>query len=141
MIGVDQRQETEKYGMGGGVGALDRTGSPESSSGSISAGAGDGSAKTHIVRLTLLGQVVGSWKNETVIPGTRFGWGPAGSGAIVFVDEEGRLALFDRQKHLQAIKEVKDALLPAWSPDGKRIAYLVKAGRKKYRLDVLDLNQ
>jgi hypothetical protein len=30
------------------------------------------------------------------------------------------------------ISSTKDAVLPAWSADGKRLAYLQKTGRKKY---------
>ena len=133
MIEVDQREETQKLGMAP-AGALDRTGSPESTAGTISPDAGTGNQKAHVVRLSLLGQIVGSWSNERVIPGTRFSWGPAGSGTIVYVAEGGRLVLFDREKRTQAVKDVKDALLPAWSTDGGRIAYLAKTARKKYAL-------
>ena len=134
VIEVDQRQEALKSGMAP-AGALDRTGSPESTAGTISPEAAAGSSQNaHVVRLSLLGQVVGSWVNERVIPGTRFSWGPDGSGAIVYVAEGGRLVLFDREKRTQAVKDVKDALLPAWSTDGARLAYLAKTGRKKYAL-------
>ena len=120
-IQVDQRQEALKSGMAP-AGALDRTGSPESTAGTISPEAAAGSGQNaHVVRLSLLGQVVGSWVNERVIPGTRFSWGPDGSGAIRYVAEGGRLVLFDREKRTQAVKDVKDALLPAWSTDGVRL--------------------
>jgi Tol biopolymer transport system component len=39
---------------------------------------------------------------------------------------------FDAQKHRQTLAGVKDAVLPAWSTDGPRLAYLQKTGRKKY---------
>jgi hypothetical protein len=32
------------------------------------------------------------------------------------------------------VPEVKDALLPAWSMDGARLAWVQKSGRKKYTL-------
>ena len=140
VIGVDQKQETMKMGMGGGVGALDRTGSPETSAGSAGGETG-GSQKSNIVRLSLLGQVVGVWTNERVMPGTRLGWGPAGSGAIAFVEESGQLTLFDREKHLQAVPDVKAALLPAWSPDGRRLAFLEKISRKKFQLSIVNLER
>jgi len=133
VIEVDQRVEAQKSGMAP-AGALDRTGSPESTAGTISPDAGHGNQNARVVRLSLLGQVVGAWTNERVIPGMRFSWGPAGSGAVVFVGEGGRLVLFDREKRTQELKAVKDALLPAWSTDGARIAYLAKTGRKKYAL-------
>ena len=140
VIEVDQRQETQKSGMAP-AGALDRTGSPESTAGTISPDAGHGNQNARIVRLSLLGQIVGSWMNERVIPGTRFSWGPAGSGAIVFVGEGGRLVLFDREKRTQELRNVKDALLPAWSTDGARLAYLAKTGRKKYSLSCVTLSR
>jgi len=133
VIEVEQRQEVVKSGMAP-AGALDRTGSPESTAGTISPDAGHGNQNARVVRLTLLGQVVGSWVNERVIPGTRFSWGPAATGTIAFVAEGGRLVLFDQGKRTQVVPDVKDALLPAWSKDGTRLAYLAKTGRKKYQL-------
>jgi len=85
-----------------------------------------------VVRLTLLGQEIGVWQNERVIPGTRFTWGPSGSGALAFVGDGGRLVFFDREKRKREIPGVKEALLPAWSTDGGRLAFLVKTARKKY---------
>jgi hypothetical protein len=133
VIEVEQRNEVQKLGMAP-AGALDRTGSPESTAGTISPDAGSGNQKVRVVRLSLLGRVVASWANERVIPGARFSWGPAGSGAIVHVAEGGGLVLFDREKRTLPVKGVTDALLPAWSTDGARIAYFSKAGRKKYVL-------
>lgn len=132
-IQVVQGQEMLKLGMAP-AGALDRTGSPESTAGTISPEAGHGDQRAHVVRLLLQGQVIGTWTNERVIPGTRFSWGPAGSGSMVFVGEGGRLILFDGQKRKQTVEGVKDALLPAWSTDGARLAYLVKTGRRNYVL-------
>jgi hypothetical protein len=64
-----------------------------------------------------------------------FGWGPLGSGTIVYTDREaGHLMLLDQHKHKQTVSGVKDALLPAWSIDGTRLAWVQKAGRKKYTL-------
>jgi len=40
--------------------------------------------------------------------------------------------LLDRDKHKQTVSCIKDALLPAWSTDGTRLAWVQKAGRKKY---------
>lgn len=34
--------------------------------------------------------------NEVAMAGVTYGWGPAGSGAIAFVDEKGHVLLFDR---------------------------------------------
>lgn len=66
--------------------------------------------------------------------GITFGWGPAGSGAIAFVDDKGHVALFDRDKHKRTVAGTQDGALPGWSPDGTRIAFVQKDGRRKYRL-------
>ena len=42
--------------------------------------------------------------------------------------------LLDQHKHKQTVSGVKDALLPAWSTDGTRLAWVQKTGRKKYTL-------
>jgi hypothetical protein len=64
------------------------------------------------VSLKLLGEEVGYFLNEVAYGGITYGWGPSGSGAIVFADARGRLSFFDRQKHKKAVPGTKDALLP-----------------------------
>lgn len=86
------------------------------------------------VKLKLLGQEVGYFLNDVAFGGITFGWGPAGSGAIAFVDEKGRVGLFDREKHKRMVPDTKDATLPAWSADGSRVAFLQKDGKRTYRL-------
>ncbi len=136
VIDVKQGQETIKTGTGPS-GVLDRTidpaGAPNPTPDNLAQGT-MGNQKANVVRLQLLGEDIGVWRNERVIPGTKFGWGPAGSGSLVFVDEEGRLVFFDQQKHRKTVSGARDVLLPAWSADGARLAYLEKAGRKKYAL-------
>jgi Tol biopolymer transport system component len=48
--------------------------------------------------------------------------------------ELGQLMLIDQHNRKQTVSGVKDALLPAWSTDGTRLAWVQKAGRKKYTL-------
>jgi hypothetical protein len=85
-----------------------------------------------VVRLTLLGADIATWTNERPRPGARFSWGPSRSGALVYVGDKGQLVFFDQKKQKRSITSTRDALLPAWSTDGKRIAYLQKTGRRKY---------
>ena len=63
-----------------------------------------------------------------------FSWGPAFSGAIAYTNRDGQLMLLDEKRHKQTVAGAKDALLPAWSMDGARLAWVQKSGRKKYTL-------
>ncbi len=92
------------------------------------------SQKQRVVRLVVLDEVVSEFVEQPPVPGLMFGWAPEGMGAIAYTDREGRLMLLDLRRHRQTISGVKDALLPAWSPDGGRLAYVRKTGRKKYNL-------
>jgi hypothetical protein len=86
------------------------------------------------VTLRLLGVQLGNWINSAPMAGETFGWGPAGSGAIVFIGSGERLTLMDQQARRKVVATIKGASMPAWSSDGTRLAFLQKAGRKRYRL-------
>jgi hypothetical protein len=137
---IDVQQGIEKLTAGPGAsGVLDRQSSPDAVAGG-SPNAGNladgqhGNQNANVVRLKLLGEDIAVWVNERPMPGARFSWGPAGSGALVHVGEHGELVFFDQQKHRRRVPDVKDAFLPAWSTDGSRLAYLRKAGRKKLEI-------
>ena len=66
--------------------------------------------------------------------GVTFSWGPENSGAIAYVNRDGQLMLFDQSRHKQTVAGVKDATLPAWSMDGRQIAWAQKAARRKFTL-------
>lgn len=85
------------------------------------------------VTLRLLGEEISNWVNGFPMAGETYGWGPTGSGAIVFADGR-RIALMDQKKNKKTIAAAKGATMPAWSDDGSRIVFLQKAGRKKYHL-------
>jgi hypothetical protein len=135
MIDVKQTFETLKYGTGS-AGAAD--GGDRAGGGTVmSANNVDREAQTQkqrVVRLVLLDEVVSEFVEQRPVPGLMFGWAPEGMGAIAYTDRDGRLILLDLRRHKQTVPGVKDALLPAWSPDGARLAYVRKAGRKKYNL-------
>ncbi len=135
MIEFEQKQEKTKIGTGSG-----RPGEM-ASGGSTSAGGPVDIEKTaegqfqNYARLVFAGQIISEFVNQRPIPGLMFSWGPVGSGAMAYTDREsGRLMLVDQHQHKQTIAGVKDALLPAWSTDGTRLAWVQKTARKKYAL-------
>jgi hypothetical protein len=121
---IDVAQKTENVKVG--------TGSGRPGSGDVGKTA-EGQHQS-VVQLTLVGEVVGEFVNERPIPGLTFSWGPAMSGAIAYTTRDGELMFLDRSKHTQRVAGVKDALLPAWSTDGTRLAWVQKSGRRKYSL-------
>jgi len=141
MIDVDQKYETLKFGTGS-AGAADRASDP-AGAGNINVAANvekaSESQKVHVVRLTLAGETISEFVNEAAVPGLMFGWGPRSSGAIAFTDRDGRLFVMDRQHRKRAVGDAKNALLPAWSTDGSRIAWAQKGRGKKWTLVVADV--
>jgi hypothetical protein len=135
MIDVQQTIENMKYGTGS-AGAIDQ--GDRANGGMTTSGANAERAalsdKNHVVRLKLLDETVSEFVNEAPVPGLMFSWGPVRSGAIAFTDRDGRLFLFDQAKHKQAVAGAKDALLPAWTMDGSRLAWVQRSGRRKFTL-------
>jgi hypothetical protein len=112
--------------------------------GFASAGAASGSEAASsftlaYVTLSYLGVEVGRWMTDEPKSGVTFGWGPSGSGALTFVDKQGRLTLLDKEKRQQSVLRSSHVLLPAWSPDGNYIAFLEKHGRSTYQLSSVAL--
>ena len=134
-IDIQQQTETLKPGTGAS-GVLDRQSSPDAVAGASPnpenlANGMHGNQSANVVRLKLVGQDIAVWVNERPVPGMKFSWGPAGSGALVFTGEHGELVFLDGQRHRQAVPKVREAFLPAWSTDGSRLAFIRKTGRKK----------
>jgi hypothetical protein len=96
-------------------------------------------ARQTVPLITLLfhGEVVGQFVNSVLVPGLTYGWGPMGAKIIAFAAQKtGRLVVIDDQGQKKEIAGSKDALLPAWSPDGDRIAWLEKDGRRRFKLQI-----
>lgn len=93
------------------------------------------------VQLRAAGHLIGEWINEPVQPGLTFGWAPAAVGVLSYVDREknDRLMVLDQAGHAQAIEAAEDALLPAWSNDGTKLAFLRRQGKKKYILEIMNV--
>jgi hypothetical protein len=87
--------------------------------------------------MLLHGTVVGQFVNTVIVPGLTFGWGPKGTKAIAFADpKNGRVVVLDEKGEKREVAGTKDAVLPAWSPDAKQLAWLQKDGKKKYVLQI-----
>ena len=83
------------------------------------------------------GATVGEFVNSVIMPGMTFGWGPKGTKVIAFAEpKNGRITIMDAQGEKREVQGSKNAILPAWSPDGTRIAWLQKDGKKKFTLQV-----
>jgi hypothetical protein len=117
-------------------GGLGPTGGASGGMGGTSVGdatsAAFGAQNVSVITLKLKGEVVGEFINAPALPGTTFGWGPAGSGLIVFAAADGRLMIMDDQGRKQEIQGPKAASFPGWSEDGTRIFFLERTGRKKF---------
>ena len=97
------------------------------------------SQKVNTVTLTLLGETVGYFEGMQFIPGYSFGWAPKELAAIAYVNSSGRLAVMDKDRNKQQLEVTKNVILPAWSVDGTKIAFLQKAGKNKYELFVVNV--
>jgi hypothetical protein len=82
-------------------------------------------------------QVLGEFVNSVIVPGLTFGWGPPGSKVIAYTTVKGgRVVVMDDKGARKEVNDSKDAILPAWSPDATRLAWLQRDGRKKFELRV-----
>ena len=85
----------------------------------------------------LHGREIGEFDNTVIVPGLSFGWGPAGSKAIAYAEtRRGRVTVMDAAGDRREIAGTGDALLPAWSNDGSRLAWIEKDGRNKFIIRV-----
>ncbi len=115
---------------------------------SEASGTGAGDAATaaynrqnvHVNFYQFRGERIGEFVNSVVVHGLTFGWGPMGSNLIAYATpKDGRIVVMDATGRKKEVPGTKHALLPAWSMDGKSIAWLEKEGRRKFELKVLDL--
>jgi len=140
-IDVKFEQTTQKVGTGSArPGTQAAGGAPASNFNEDASMAAEGQ-KLPVVRFVLFDQTIGEFKNQRPIPGLTFSWGPKGTGAIAFVDADGRLMLLDKEKHTQRVANAKDAALPAWTSDGAHLAWLQKTKKGKYTLMVAPVGE
>ncbi len=92
--------------------------------------------------LMLKRQFIGEFRTGPLLPGVTFGWSPQPLHSVAFVDRRGRLAIYDYllDQH-QSVDATSDVLLPAWSPDGQKIVFLVKSGKNSYTLEQVNVTR
>jgi hypothetical protein len=135
-----RRQTTTSAPMGGDMarGGGD-AGAGTSAGGGTSAGdvaAAAVNSQTQTVNVMLYkGQRIGEFVNSVIVPGFTYGWGPSGTNVMAFAAPKGgKVVILDDQGKMLEVDGTKDAILPAWSPNGTRLVWLEKDGKKKYRL-------
>lgn len=147
-IELKTEMRTEKGVSAPMGGDLARGGSVGDSSGSAGGtGAGDamsaayGQQPVPVHTMVVGGTVIGQFVNSVIVPGLTFGWGPKGSKVLAFADpRNGRVVVMDAQGEKREVSGSKDASLPAWSSDGKRLAWIQKDGKKKFALQVAQVD-
>lgn len=124
-------------GMGGG-GDIGGGAGGTSTGDAIAAAANQQSVMVHSLKFA--GEIIGEFVNAVPVPGLTFGWGPEGSNVIVFAQPKGgKLVIMNKAKKKQDVDGTKDAILPAFSEDGSKLAWLRRDGRKKFSLLVADV--
>lgn len=139
-IELDTQKKNESATARPMGGDLARGGTSSGTGASIDSVAGQMSTNVLVITLLLKGEVLGQWKGEPFVAGMTFGWAPAGMDAIAFAATDGRLVLMDEEGRKQKIETTKDVRLPAWSIDGDRLAWVEKQDRKKFRIQVADID-
>ena len=85
----------------------------------------------HVITLKLKGENVGEYVDTQFIPGYTFSWAPQAFGtAIAYARPDGHLSVMDRSGGKKEVPDTKGSLLPAWSGDAKKLAFVEKDGKK-----------
>lgn len=135
---TEQRQQrTTSVPMGGDMarGGTAPADAGTTSGDALAAAYGTQRATVHMMQLK--GATIGEFVNSVIVPGLTFGWAPKGTKAIAFTEpKDGRVVVMDAEGAKREIEESEDAVLPAWSQDGAKIAWLQQDGRRKFILRV-----
>ena len=77
--------------------------------------------------LKLKGQLLAEFINTPVVPGLTYGWAPGGTAVIAYSSSKRRLAIMNSKGRRRDVAGTKDVLLPAWSEDGSRLAWVERS--------------
>jgi hypothetical protein len=144
-LSIDLNTEQEKrmttaVPMGGDL-AKGGTGGASSSAGDAGAAAYN-SQWIPIHTMVYKGEKIGQFVNTVIVPGLTYGWGPPGTNILAFAAlGSGRVTIVDERGEKLVVQGSKDALLPAWSLDATKLAWLQKSGRKKFDLYVVAVGE
>jgi hypothetical protein len=104
--------------------------------------AANSSQMVRVITMKLKGQIIGEWINHPTVPGQTYGWGPKGTGLIAYAEQKsGRLVLMNLAGQRQTVEGTREVIVPAFSNDGARLAYLEGRGRNRFALVVATLQK
>lgn len=136
-----RQQRTTSAPMGGDLARGGVTPGEMGTSAGDAGSAAYGSQAATVHSMILKGQTIGEFVNTVIVPGLTFGWGPKGSKAVAFsAVKSGRVVVMDQQGKTKELSASQETMLPAWSPDGSRLAWLQRDGRKKFILRTSDVS-
>ncbi len=128
-------------------GALAKGGTPNPNQGTTVedvASAADQTQHLLVRTLKVRNETIGVWVNEPVLPGLTFGWAPAPLRLLAFARRDrkdgGPILVMNEAGETQELSGPRAAILPAWSDDGKRLAWLERKDRKKLQLLIAEIS-
>jgi hypothetical protein len=89
--------------------------------------------------LKLKGQLLAEFVNTPVVPGLTYGWAPAGTAVIAHSSSKRRLVLMNSKGRKRDVAGTRDVLLPAWSEDGSRLAWVERSRQGALVVRTLDI--
>jgi hypothetical protein len=140
-LDIERREQNKTATGSSGQDFSGQTANPNRSDPSSNQIAKDVASMQKVVTVTVRfkGETIYEVQNGALAPGGSFSWAPAPKQALVFVNGKKRLVIVDRNGKKLEVSGASDALLPAWSSDGTRIAFLQKVAKKKYALAVVEI--
>lgn len=94
-----------------------------------------------VLTLTIDRTMISQLVDEPLVPGMTFGWSPKELDAVAFRNEHHHgLSIYRIGGGTLDIGDTREILLPAWSPDGTKIAFLEQTGKKKYTLQQVSVS-
>lgn len=138
-IKIDSRDELVRTTNVPREGNIGQHGDPQATPDETAQKAALASQKTRFETYLLNGRVIGSAINGHVAPGRTYAWAPAPLALIAFVSDKNKLMLMNSQGRTREVKGPKKPMLPAWSEDGRRLAFVQQTGSGTCVVKVVDI--